>query len=297
MTGFFNLKQKIFLFVIGVLLLLNIFAWQYVFALNGLHYLKVDVLDVGQGDSIFIETPNMRHMLIDGGPDASVLGKLAKVLPFWDKTLDVVILTHPDQDHLMGLLYVLQQYKVNYILWTGMVRDSGNYKKWVELLKEKQKQGTKIIIAKANLEIISGGATLEILHPFEDLTGKFFGKADNDTGVVSRLVYRKNSFLFPADVSSQVEQKMVDAKVNLVSDMLKVSHHGSKYSSSENFLQAVHPVIAVISVGKGNPYGHPTSEVLQKLSKFGIKTFRTDQDGTVEAVSDGNHVIIKKEKK
>ncbi len=115
--------------LVGVLILLNFFAWKEIFVLNGPHYLKVDVLDVNQGDSIFIETPSMRHILIDGGPDSSVLGKLGKLLPFFDKTLDVVILTHPDADHLIGLLSVLQKYKINYIVWTGMVRDGANYKK------------------------------------------------------------------------------------------------------------------------------------------------------------------------
>src|SRR3989338_11134182 len=137
-----TLKRKIFLGLIAIFILLNFFVWKEVFALNGPHYLKVDVLDIGQGDSIFIETPNMRRILIDGGPDSAVLGKLSKRLPFFKKSLDVVILTHPDQDHLMGLLYVLQKYKVDYIIWTGMVRDGANYSKWVALLEQKQQQGS-----------------------------------------------------------------------------------------------------------------------------------------------------------
>src|SRR3989344_2979704 len=116
-------KHKIGLAFIALLLLLNIFTWQHVFVLAGPRYLKVEVLNVGQGDSIFIQTPAMRRILIDGGPDATVLSKLAKRLPFWEKSLDVIILTHPDQDHIMGLLSVLEKYYVGYIVWTGMVRD------------------------------------------------------------------------------------------------------------------------------------------------------------------------------
>ncbi len=293
MSKFLNLKRKIFLSLIGILFLLNVLSWKEFFALNEPHYLKVDVLDVGQGDSIFIETPSMRHILIDGGPDSAVLGKLAKLLPFWDKSLDVVILTHPDADHIIGLLDVLQKYKVSYILWTGMVRDGGNYKKWISLLEKQKEQGSKIIIAKLNQQIKSGNVIINTLHPFEDLTGKFFGKQDNDTGIVSHLFYGKNTFLFTADISSKAEQEMIGAKINLASDVLKVPHHGSKYSSSEEFLKAVNPKIAIISVGKKNPYGHPTKEVLQRLEKFGIKVLRTDQNGDVEIVSDGSNIKIK----
>ena len=280
--------------LVGVLILLNFFAWKEIFVLNGPHYLKVDVLDVNQGDSIFIETPSMRHILIDGGPDSSVLGKLGKLLPFFDKTLDVVILTHPDADHLIGLLSVLQKYKINYIVWTGMVHDGANYKKWIELLAQKQKQGSNIIIAHANTTITSGKVFINTLNPLENLEGKYFGKTDNDTGIVSHLFYGKNSFLFTADTSSIVEQQLVDNKVNLASDVLKVPHHGSKYSSSEAFLQAVHPKIAVISVGAHNSYGHPTPEVLQRLEKFGIKTFRTDQNSDVQIISDGQSIKVNK---
>ena len=287
-----TLKQKIFLGLTATLLLLNGFAWKEVFALAGPRYLKVDVLDIGQGDSIFIETPGARRILIDGGPGSAVLGKLATRLPFWEKSLDVVILTHPDADHLNGLLSVLQKYKVNYIIWTGITRDGGGYQKWLELLEKKQKQGSKIVIADSNMKIHVGNVFIDTLNPGGNLQGKFFAKA-NDTGIVSHLTYGKNTFLFTADVSSKAEQEMVDAKANLASDILKVPHHGSKYSSSEAFLRAVHPKVAVISVGAKNTYGHPTGEVLQRLQKFGIKVLRTDQDGDVEILSDGENFNIK----
>ena len=276
----------------GFLLLINFFAWQEVFAFAGPHYLKVDVLDVGQGDSIFIETPARRRIIIDGGPDSAVLGKLAERLPVWEKSLDVVMLTHPDADHVAGVLQVLERYKVDYIVWTGMVRDGANYQKWVELLAKKHQEGSNIIIAKAGTKITSGGATIDTLHPFENLEGQFFGKQGNDTGIVSRLSYGKKSFLLAADISSKAEQAMVKAGLSLASDVLKVAHHGSKYSSSEVFLQAIKPAVAVISAGAKNSYGHPTSEVLQNLFKFGIKVLRTDQDKDVEFLSDGNTIKI-----
>lgn len=113
---------------------LNFLAWQEVFALNGPKVLKVDFLSVGQGDSAFIETPGMDKILIDGGPDSSVLGKLAENMPFWEKEIDLVILTHPDSDHVNGLIDVLQKYKVDYVLWTGVARADATYKEWTKAL-------------------------------------------------------------------------------------------------------------------------------------------------------------------
>lgn len=298
MSHFWSLKRKIFLSVAVILILLNIYTWKEVFVLASPRYLKVDILDVGQGDSIFIETPKMHQILIDGGPNSAVLEKLAKLLSVFDKSLDVVILTHPDQDHLMGLLHVLQRYKVDYILWTGIKRDGGNYQKWLELLSEKQKEGSKILIVNLNTKIKSGSVLIDVLNPLENLEGKYFTKKGNDTGIVSRLIFGESSFLFTADISSKVEQAIINLsaqagnKFDLASDVLKVPHHGSKYSTSEEFLKTVNPQVSVISSGK-NPYGHPTQEVLQRLEKFGIKTFRTDKDGDIEIISDGNNFKIK----
>lgn len=274
------------------MLLLNFSAWQYVFTLAGSHYLTVAVLDIGQGDAIFIETPSLRRILIDGGPDSKVLEKLAKRLPFWEKSLDVVILTHPDQDHLMGLLLVLEKYHVDYIVWTGIIRDGANYDQWVALLEKAKKRGSRIIIAKSGLMISSGGAVFETLHPFESLAGQFFGKNGNDAGIIEKLQYGQNSFLFTADVSSSVEQQLIGSGLPLASNVLKVGHHGSKYSSSELFLQTVNPKLSAISVGMRNPYGHPTQEVLQRLQKFGIKVLRTDRDGDIILTCDGHEINV-----
>lgn len=268
---------------------LNFLAWQEVFALNGPKVLKVDFLSVGQGDSAFIETPGMDKILIDGGPDSSVLGKLAENMPFWEKEIDLVILTHPDSDHVNGLIDVLQKYKVDYVLWTGVARADATYKEWTKALGQQQKNGAKIIIAQSGQEIKIGKVLIETLNPFESLAGQSV-KNDNDTGVVSDLFYGKNSFLFTADITSKLEQTMVDDKINLSCDVLKVAHHGSKYSTSDIFLQAAKPKIAVISCGKNNQYHFPTPEVLQRLNNFGIKVERTDTDGDIKMVSDGNNI-------
>ncbi len=204
----FSLGQKISIGAALVLLFLNVLVWPEVFSLAGPHYLTVSALDVGQGDAIFIQTPDTRDILIDGGPDSTVLQRLQERLPFWDKHLDIILLTHPDSDHLNGLLQVLQKYKVDYIVWTGIVRGGVQYQKWLDLISLAQKKGTHIMIGKLGDHIKNGQVTLTILHPFTNISGQDFRPKndDNDTGIVSRLEYGKTSFLFTADISSTVEQ-------------------------------------------------------------------------------------------
>lgn len=289
------MKKKVILFLSGILFLLNIFAWQKVFDLTRVNNLKVDFLNVGQGDATFMETPQFHQILIDGGPDSTVLEKLQKLMPFYDRTIDLVILTHPDKDHIAGLLEVLQRYKVDYILWTGIVKDGPLYQKWISLLEKSEKQGTKIIKAKLLQKIKAGDVVIDTLHPFEDLTGSKFGvkDKDNDTGIVSRLIYGKNTFLFTADISSKAEKELINKELDLKSDVLKVAHHGSKYSTSDEFLKNVKPKIAVISVGK-NSYGHPTPETLQRLENSDIHILRTDKSGDIKFESDGKNIYQQK---
>lgn len=288
------LSRKIFLGLTTILILINFLVWQEVFALSGLRYLKMNVLDIGQGDSIFIETPANHQILVDGGPGSVVLGRLPEYMPIWDRSLDMVVLTHPDLDHMSGLLAVLQKYKVDYILWTGTKRDSAAYQKWVKLVDLAQKRGTKIIIAKKGQRIFLGNATVQVLNPQENLEGVNFKNTSNDTSIVLRLTIGEKSFLLTGDMTEKAEKKIMETGVDLDSDVLKVAHHGSKYSTSEEFLQAVTPEIAAISVQKGNSYGHPTPEVLQRLQKFGITILRTDELGNIEILSDGRMIKVVK---
>ena len=214
-------------------------------------------------------------------------------MPFWQKDIDLVILTHPDSDHVNGLIDVLQKYKVNNIIWNGISRDGSTYQQWLNVIAKQKKMGAKIIIAQSGEEVKAGNVYINILNPLNSLNGKYF-KDDNDTGVVSRLIYGKISFLFSADITSKEEQKLINEKFNLQSDVLKVAHHGSKYSTSDIFLAAVAPKVAVISDGKNNSYGFPTVDVLQRLENSGIKIFRTDEAGDVDFVSDGNTIKLLK---
>lgn len=278
-------KQNIISLILVSLFCLNILAWLAVYEISQPRFLEVNFFDVGQGEAIFIVSPQRHQILIDGGPDSTILEKLSKEIPFWDRSIDLIILTHPERDHLVGLIEVLKRYKVENILWTGVVRDTPEYKEWKRLIKEEE---AKIFIAKSNQEIKMTGlspAHFLILYPFENLEGQKF-KDSNDTSIVAKLIFGKISFLFTGDISKLGERKMIEEKIDLDSDILKIAHHGSKTSSLEEFIKEVSPEIAVIQVGRDNHYSHPHPETLETLSKFGINVLRTDKDGDIKIISD-----------
>lgn len=277
------MRKNPVLIILGVLFSLNLLAWVAVGELGWTDGLEVTFFDVGQGDAIFIEAPGRQQFLIDGGPSSIILEKLGQEMPFWDRSIDWIILTHPEKDHLAGLLEVLKSYKVENILWTGVVRNTSEYKEWQKLIKE---EGAKIFIAgSVSRTVLDVSRTvLDVLYPFESLEWEEM-KDSNDSSIIARLVFGKTSFLFTGDATQSVEKQLSRLAGQLDSDVLKVGHHGSKTSTSKEFVEAVSPEIAVISVGKNNTYGHPRQETLDNLA--GIKIFRTDLDGDIKIISDG----------
>ena len=295
-----NRKARNFvLSVLVVLASLNILAWIAVFDLAKPQFLEVNFFDIGQGDAIFIVSPKRQQILIDGGPDSKILEKLGKEMPFYDRSIDLVILTHPERDHLAGLIEVLKKYKVENVFWTGIKRDTSEYEEWQRLIK---KEETKIYIVPSVQRIMMGkDISMNFLYPIENLVGKEYENS-NDTSIVAKLNFNKNSFLFTGDVSKSVEGELAICEnsrqnscqfASIDSDVLKIAHHGSKTSASEEFIAEVSPEIAVISVGKNNSYGHPHPEVLDILNKFGIKVLRTDLDGDIKIFSNGENLKVK----
>lgn len=303
-NDFIEKRAKWFYFGIAILVCLNFFAWQEVFHLYQKKNLKVSFLNVAQGDSAFIITPENHQILIDGGPDSTVVGKVASKMPFWDRSLDIVILSHPEKDHMQGLLEILKRNKVNYIVWSGIKKNDSEYLEWLKVLVRQKNMGAKIITAEAGQKIKVGDLKIDILNPQENLFGRDAGSSSNNTSVVTKVIYGKNSFLFVGDIDSKAEAELVSAYSKcpalpdvkcraLTADVLKVAHHGSKYSSSDIFLQAVAPKFAVIEVGK-NTFGHPTSEAILRLQNAGAQILRTDQSGDVVFESNGQNLFLVK---
>ena len=258
--------------------------WYAVFYIEAHRDLVMTVFDIGQGDSIFIEMPNGNQVLIDGGPDDAVLAKLGAVLPFWNRTLDLVILTHPHADHVTGLISVLKRYHVGMVLESGVNYATPEYDEW--RLLEKEKNVPVVIAHRGQVVHLSSKTQLNILTPFDSFIGAS-PKNVHDAMVVAKLRDGSATALLTGDAEKPLEYQLLFAGDNLASDVLKVGHHGSKTSTTEDFLQAVSPKIAVISVGRKNRYGHPAPEVVDRIAAFGAALFRTDRDHDVRFESDG----------
>lgn len=251
--------------------------------------LKIYFFDVGQGDAIFIEAPNGNQVLIDGGPDNRVLQKLGEVMPFYDKNIDLVVLTHSDADHISGLMGVLERYEVESVIYSNIVRNSTLYNAWQEAVIG---EGSGVIDPVAGKVVdLGNGAMLNILHPAESLAGKVMEKVNNDS-VVLMIKYGETEILLTGDIEAKAERQIILSKAELNADILKVAHHGSKTSTIEEFLYEVSPWVAVIQVGAKNRYGHPTKEVLNRLENFGVKLYRTDVGGDIKVISDGQDLQI-----
>ena len=274
------------------LLVVAILVWSVALTMPD-DKLHVSFLDVGQGDAILIQTPNGQNILIDGGPDSQKINlELSKKLPFWDRTIDLVVCTQPQADHVTGLVEVLQRYKVKQVLEPGVSYNSSIYREWLRLIEDK---GIEYNIARAGQEIdLGNGIEMEMLNPPEGLFEGTSHDVDNN-GVVLRLSWGKVSFLFTADIGEEVEFELIGQRVNLKSTVLKVAHHGSKTSTSQQFLVAVAPEVAVISVGADNPFGHPSPEVWERLiDRVGEdNVYRTDEDGTIEFITDGERLWVR----
>lgn len=276
--------------ILGILICSNILAWLALFDLSRPQPLEVTFFDIGQGDAIFIETPQRHQILIDGGPSSKILEKLGKELPFYDRSIDLIILTHPDPDHLNGLVEVLKSYKIKMACFNGA---KGTNPAFSEFEKKILKNKIPLVVLYNGRKIRIGEKIyFSIFSPFESFEGKEVSDF-NTSSIVAKLVFGQNEFLFTGDAPKSIEKTLIESNLNLDSDILKVGHHGSKTSTTDIFLDKVSPDIAVISVGKNNQYGHPHPEVLERLEKYGIKVLRTDLDGDIKIFSDGENLKLK----
>lgn len=245
--------------------------------------LHVSFLDVGQGDAILIQSPAGRQVLVDGGRYPNVLlAELGRQMPFWDRSLDVVVATHADDDHVGGLVEVVERYRVDHLLTNGLEPLSDPA--FDALVWSARERGVTLTAAQAGQRIaIDEGVVLEVLHP----SPGFWADSPNEMSVVLRLDYGNLSVLLTGDSESAAEAALLAGASNLGSVVLKAGHHGANSSSGETFLDAVRPMVVVVSAGRDNTYGHPHPAVLERFAASGARVLRTDQQGTLTLSSDG----------
>ncbi|MBU1018976.1 MAG: ComEC/Rec2 family competence protein [Patescibacteria group bacterium] len=242
--------------------------------------LHVHFLDIGQGDSILIQTPSNKLILIDGGPGTEILTQLNDVLPFLQKKIDLMILTHPHSDHIEGLVPVLDRYQVETALITGVAYHNSYYEEFLHDLQNE----AQIYYAHEGADFDFGdGVFLDVLYPFQPVIGEYFENINNSS-IVARITYEDDSILLAGDAENEVEEALLESGVVLDSDLFKASHHGSKTANSKEFSEAVSPETVVIQVGEGNSFGHPHQETLSALEEMGATVYRNDLDGRVEVV-------------
>src|SRR5499426_2687030 len=252
--------------------------------------LQIYALDVGQGDSALIITPEGKSVLIDAGPPQAGDEVVAALRKRDVQSLDLAVATHPHADHIGGMRQVIENFGVKNFLDSGQVYASKEYERMIQAIVEK---GIKFIPAKKGMKFdLDSGVKLEVLNPQGD--GQWItevrrgGSVENANSVVMRLSYGNFSMLFTGDAEIETEDLMMKSGATLRAQVLKVGHHGSRYATSARFLEAVAPEAAVISVGAGNRYGHPARQTLDRLQKAGVKIYRTDLNGEIAIVADGN---------
>ena len=272
-------------------------AWSQALSRDDL--LRVAFLDVGNGDAIFIETPGGRQVLVDGGTDGLVLARLlGERMRFNDRHLDMVVATHPHTDHIGGLTLALERYDVGAILERRIDYESAAYEAWARAVSDEQAQGAAVIQARAGQVIaLDENTRLEVLWPKDDLLRGSTSDADN-ASVALRLTHGDVSVLLTGDIFAEAERALLASGAALDSDALKVPHHGSDSSSTPEFLSAVSPAAAVISVGEGNRFGHPDGAVMERLHEFTGQsgTYTTANHGTIELTSDGKTLWVETER-
>lgn len=245
--------------------------------------LTVTFLDIGQGDSILIQTPNGRTIIVDGGPGSTLVHRLGEETSFWMKKIDALLLTHPDRDHLEGFLEVLKRYEVGLFLFTGVQKESALYKTF---LKEIDERGIKTVVVAPDQDwMLDEGVFLDIIGPLKSYNGQKVEKPNN-TSIVARLVYGETQLLLTGDIEKKAEFELLLHDTDLRAQILKAGHHGSSTSGSEKFLKAVEPNTAVMINGKNNSYGHPHLETVLRFDELGIDWLSTKDEGTVTFVSD-----------
>ena len=268
-------------------LILSALGFLIIFQTATLGKLRLVACDVGQGDGFLIVTPGGKQIVIDSGPGNKITDCLSSKMPFWDRTIEMVVLTHPQKDHLEGLLAVLSRYKVKMTLTTGVENETELFKGWQTAIKA---EGAKIYAPKAGDRLILDSArgqtsSMDILWPTKDKLElwKLAGLSElNESSVVLRLQMGEFCAYLTGDIPKEILAGLIDRSCQV----LKISHHGSKTGTNQEILDSAKPAVAVIQVGK-NSFGHPHKEVLDLLASKRVKIYRNDINGIIEIQTDG----------
>ncbi len=276
--------------ILGLLIVFDVLIWGQVLLPAEAKNLELYFLDVGQGDSSLVQLSPLAssgqaaQILIDGGPvNEKAQAALEKIFSFDDRYIDLIVISHPQIDHFGGLIEILKNYKVGAVLTSDQISQS---EAWQELEKTIQERGIGRVVLAAGDKIRYQDSQFDILSPQKS----GWEKDVNDMGLVMLLSGGGTKALFTSDIGVEKEKELADT-YDLDADILKVGHHGSKFSSSPEFLKEVSPLISIIEVGK-NSYGHPTNEVLDRLANIGSQIFRTDEAGLTELVVEGGKIRV-----
>lgn len=247
--------------------------------------LKVSFLDIGQGDSILIETPHGRRVLIDGGPGVTLLERLGESLSFWDSHFDMVILGHPDLDHLEGLVDVLDRFEVDRIMMSGVYHSSALYRHFQNQVAEQV--NAEIVFPNPDEDwILDEGVVFDVIYPDEPM---LFEQHDhlNDTSVSGILKYGESTMLLTGDLEEDGEKQLLLSDIDLRAQVFKAGHHGSRTSSIQEFVRAIQPELMIVTAGRDNQFDHPHLDKVLEFDEAGIEWISTKELGTIRMVSDG----------
>lgn len=279
--------------LVGIILCVSLLSVSLIVTSLSPRALKVSFLDVGQGDAIFITTPYGHQMLIDGGVSDKVLEKISREMGYFDRTIDVMVATHPDADHITGLIPVLQKYKVQHIITSPAEGQTGVSE---VLMKSINEEGASVRVAKKGDQIIFGdGVVAHILYPTKN--SDLRKGETNDASVSLVITYGDESVLLTGDLPTTHEDELLLGGV-LKRDVTiyKAGHHGSKYSSGEQLLSYIKPEYAIVSAGKDNKYGHPNPEAVARLTTYAKEILSTIDRGTITFSLNGKHLEVSTEK-
>ncbi|KND48037.1 MAG: competence protein ComEC [Parcubacteria bacterium C7867-006] len=287
-SAFSHFKTYLRWYILVFLIILSTLIWFAVFHENRQGILTFEVLNIGQGDALWIESPTGVQVLVDGGPNNTLMKEISKVMPWYDRHIDMLVVTNPDKDHFEGFISLLKKYSVDVVLEPGTENNTDTYKTLEKEIDDKKIP--KVLARRGQVVDLGGGAYLQILFPDRDVSGL----SSNDGSLVMKLVYGETTVMLTGDSTEKIEHYLVSMDgEGLKSTILKAGHHGSRTSSSEEYVSAVNPEWTVISSGIKNDYGHPHKETIETMQKLKILTYDTCNNGRIIFVSDGEKFVLK----